>query len=177
MLVGHRDHVEVEGTLGEAPESHRARRDVAEAEALALPDPERVAYITQTTLSVDDARAIVEALKRRFPAIREPAKDDICYATQNRQNAVKELARRCRRGAGGGRADEQQRATAWSRWRATSASRAHLIESAEDIRPEWLEPGGRGRHRRRLDARRPSCRRASSAAAGAGRTSASRRSG
>src|SRR5213592_1599054 len=90
LLVGHRRHVEVIGTMGEAPEAIVVVESREEAEALELPDPARVAYITQTTLSV------VEVLKRKFPGIREPAKDDICYATQNRQNAVKELARRCR---------------------------------------------------------------------------------
>ena len=112
---------------------------VAEAEALELPDPAKVAYITQTTLSVDDCAPIVETLKRRFPAIREPAKDDICYATQNRQNAVKELARR---GAA--------RCWWWARRRRSNANRlvevarargarAYLIEYAEDIEPAWLD--------------------------------------
>src|SRR6266850_1784547 len=95
VLVGHRGHVEVEGTMGEAPESIVVVESVADVERLELPDPSRIAYITQTTLSVDDVRAIVEALKRRYPAVREPAKADICYATQNRQDAMKELARRC----------------------------------------------------------------------------------
>src|SRR2546427_7731404 len=96
LLVGHRHHVEVIGTMGEAPEAIVVVESREEAEALELADPARVAYITQTTLSVDDVRGIVEVLKRKFPGIREPAKDDICYATQNRQNAVKELGRRCR---------------------------------------------------------------------------------
>jgi 4-hydroxy-3-methylbut-2-enyl diphosphate reductase len=95
VLVGHRQHVEVIGTMGEAPDAIIVVETREDAERLALPHPDRVAFITQTTLSVDDVRGIVEVLKRRFPAIREPAKDDICYATQNRQNAVKELARQC----------------------------------------------------------------------------------
>jgi 4-hydroxy-3-methylbut-2-enyl diphosphate reductase len=140
VLVGHRRHVEVQGTRGEAPGSIVVVENVAEAEALALPDPAKVAYITQTTLSVDDCRAIVETLRRRFPAIREPAKDDICYATQNRQNAVKELARRCRTLLVVG-APTSSNANRLVEVAQNLGARAHLIESAGDIRPEWLEPG------------------------------------
>jgi 4-hydroxy-3-methylbut-2-enyl diphosphate reductase len=140
VLVGHRDHVEVQGVRGEAPGSIVIVEDEAEAEALTLPDPEKVAYITQTTLSVDDCRAIVETLKRRFPAIREPAKDDICYATQNRQNAVKELARRCRTLLVVG-APTSSNANRLVEVAQNFGARAHLIESAGDIQPGWLEPG------------------------------------
>jgi len=140
VLVGHRHHVEVQGTLGESPEAIIVVENVAEAEALSLPDPEKVAYITQTTLSMDDCRAIVEVLRRRFPAIREPAKDDICYATQNRQNAVKELSRRCRvvLVVGAPSSSNANRLVEVAR---NHGARAHLIESAGDIRREWLEPG------------------------------------
>src|SRR5262245_7410602 len=96
VLIGHRGHVEVEGTMGEAPDSIVLVETVADVDLLQLPNPEKVALITQTTLSIDDVRTIVEALKRRYPAMREPAKADICYATQNRQDAVKELASRCK---------------------------------------------------------------------------------
>jgi 4-hydroxy-3-methylbut-2-enyl diphosphate reductase len=140
VLVGHRDHVEVQGTLGEAPESIVVVEDVAEAEALRVPDPERIAYITQTTLSVDDCRAITDVLRRRFPAIREPVRDDICYATQNRQNAVKELARRCRMILVVG-APSSSNASRLVEVARRHGAEAHLIESAEDIRPEWLAPG------------------------------------
>jgi 4-hydroxy-3-methylbut-2-enyl diphosphate reductase len=140
VLVGHRDHVEVQGVRGEAPGSIVIVENEAEAEALTLPDPGKVAYITQTTLSVDDCRAIVEVLKRRFPAIREPAKDDICYATQNRQNAVKELARRCRTLLVVG-APTSSNANRLVEVAQNFGARAHLIESAGDIQPEWLEPG------------------------------------
>ena len=138
VLVGHRNHVEVIGTKGEAPEAIVVVETKEEAETLELPDPNRVAYITQTTLSVDDARAIVEVLKRRFPNIREPAKDDICYATQNRQNAVKELARRCRvvLVVGAPTSSNANRLVEVAR---DHGARAYLIESAEDIRPEWFE--------------------------------------
>jgi 4-hydroxy-3-methylbut-2-enyl diphosphate reductase len=91
VLVGHEGHEEVEGTLGEAPDAIVIVGSPDEAEALQVADPERVAYVTQTTLSVDDTAEIVAVLRRRFPALHGPAKDDICYATSNRQWAVKEL--------------------------------------------------------------------------------------
>lgn len=92
ILIGHRNHVEVIGTSGEAPDRVVVVESVAEAEKVTLEDPERVAYVTQTTLSVDDTKEILEVLKRRFPKIMSPSKLDICYATQNRQDAVKALA-------------------------------------------------------------------------------------
>src|SRR5262245_14990651 len=92
VLVGHADHDEVIGTLGEAPRRIVVIDSVEEAEQLVVEDAEKVAYLTQTTLSVDDTRAVIEVLRRRFPSILGPAKDDICYATQNRQAAVKQLA-------------------------------------------------------------------------------------
>src|SRR5437867_720472 len=137
LLVGHRNHVEVQGTMGEAPEAMVVVESVAEAEALAIADPEKVAYITQTTLSVDDCRAIVTVLKRRFPAIREPAKDDICYATQNRQNAVKELAGRCKVLLVVG-APASSNANRLVEVAQNLGASAYLIESAEDIDPRWL---------------------------------------
>jgi 4-hydroxy-3-methylbut-2-enyl diphosphate reductase len=91
VLVGHAGHEEVVGTMGEAPRSTVLVESVADAEALVVPDEQRVAYVTQTTLSVDDTAEIVDALRRRFPALRGPRTDDICYATTNRQRAVKEL--------------------------------------------------------------------------------------
>jgi 4-hydroxy-3-methylbut-2-enyl diphosphate reductase len=138
VLVGHRQHVEVQGTLGEAPDAIVVVETAEQAEALELPDPSKVAYITQTTLSMDDCRAIVEALRRRFPAIREPAKDDICYATQNRQNAVRELARRCRVLLVVG-APASSNANRLVEVAESLGARAYLIESAEDIRTEWLD--------------------------------------
>ncbi|NIS09022.1 MAG: 4-hydroxy-3-methylbut-2-enyl diphosphate reductase [Candidatus Dadabacteria bacterium] len=93
VLIGHRNHVEVIGTSGEAPEKVIVVESVEEAENLSLPDPDKVAYVTQTTLSMDDTRDIVETLKARFPKIVAPSKLDICYATQNRQDAVKQLAK------------------------------------------------------------------------------------
>jgi 4-hydroxy-3-methylbut-2-enyl diphosphate reductase len=92
VLIGHRGHVEVDGTLGHAPDKIHLVETVADVEDIELRNPDRVAVVTQTTLSVDDTREIVEAVRRRFPAVRTPSKDDICYATQNRQIAVKALA-------------------------------------------------------------------------------------
>ena len=137
ILVGHRQHVEVIGTLGEAPESIVVVETKEEAERLEVPNPEHVSYITQTTLSVDDVREIVEVLRRRFPAIHEPAKDDICYATQNRQNAVKELAKRCRTVLVVG-APASSNANRLVEVAVALGVAAYLIESAEEIRPEWL---------------------------------------
>ena len=91
LLIGHEGHDEVLGTIGEAPCNIRLVQDEHEAAALELPADAKVAYLTQTTLSVDDAEIIIKALRKRFPNIAGPKKDDICYATQNRQEAVKEL--------------------------------------------------------------------------------------
>jgi 4-hydroxy-3-methylbut-2-enyl diphosphate reductase len=91
ILIGHEGHDEVLGTMGEAPASILLVQDAAEVERLPLPADAKLAYLTQTTLSVDDAEVIIAALKRRFPQIVGPSRDDICYATQNRQEAVKEL--------------------------------------------------------------------------------------
>lgn len=92
LLVGHRSHVEVEGVVGEAPEHVLVVENASEAETVEVPDPDRVAVLTQTTLSVDEAASTHAVLKRRFPALVLPKKDDICYATQNRQDAVKKMA-------------------------------------------------------------------------------------
>ena len=137
VLIGHRGHVEVEGTMGEAPESIVLVESVADVEKLELPNPSRVAYITQTTLSVDDVRAIVEALKCRYPAVHEPAKADICYATQNRQDAVRELASRCGIVLVVG-APTSSNANRLVEVAAGLGAKAYLIEAAEDIDPAWL---------------------------------------
>jgi 4-hydroxy-3-methylbut-2-enyl diphosphate reductase len=95
VMIGHRGHPEAEGTMGQAERGMHLIETVTDAERLEVRDPDRLAYVTQTTLSVDDAAAIVEVLKRRFPKIVGPKKDDICYATQNRQDAVKFLVPNC----------------------------------------------------------------------------------
>ncbi|HET7648893.1 MAG TPA: 4-hydroxy-3-methylbut-2-enyl diphosphate reductase [Gaiellaceae bacterium] len=93
LLIGHEGHEEIDGTRGEAPEATVLVQDVREAERVELPDPERVTYLTQTTLAVDETEEIVATLRERFPTLRGPASDDICYATTNRQVAVREVAR------------------------------------------------------------------------------------
>jgi 4-hydroxy-3-methylbut-2-enyl diphosphate reductase len=138
ILVGHRHHVEVIGTMGEAPEAIVVVENPDEARNVRVRDPERVAYITQTTLSMDDLSEIVGVLKLRFPAIHEPAKDDICYATQNRQNAVKALAARCSMLLVVG-APMSSNANRLVEVAIAHGARAVLIESPEDIRPEWID--------------------------------------
>lgn len=137
VMIGHRHHVEVIGTFGEAPDAIVVCETVAEVEALDLPDPNKVAYITQTTLSLDDCAAMVAALKRKYPAVKEPTKDDICYATQNRQNAVKVMAPKCQTVLVVG-APASSNANRLVEVAAALGSKAYLIESAEDILPEWL---------------------------------------
>ena len=92
VLIGHDGHDEVVGTMGEAPERMMLVETAEDVERLQVPDPARIAYLTQTTLSVDDANIVIAALREKFPLIANPPKDDICYATQNRQEAVRELA-------------------------------------------------------------------------------------
>lgn len=93
ILVGHEDHDEVEGTMGEAPEIIQLVETVADVEQIEVPNPEKVVVLTQTTLSVDEAREMIDALRKRFPKLTTPPKDDICYATQNRQDAVKHMVK------------------------------------------------------------------------------------
>ncbi len=95
ILIGHEGHPEVEGTLGQVDDGIYLIESIEDAKSLFIDDSELLAYVTQTTLSVDDTAEIVEVLKRRFPKIQSPRKDDICYATQNRQDAVKDLALKC----------------------------------------------------------------------------------
>ena len=108
ILVGHRDHEEVEGTQGEAPEVTQVVSTPEEVAALVVPDPDKLAYLTQTTLSLDEAGTMIEALKQRFPNIAGPHAQDICYATENRQTAVKKCGPRGGFGAGGGFTEQLQ---------------------------------------------------------------------
>jgi 4-hydroxy-3-methylbut-2-enyl diphosphate reductase len=137
LLIGHRGHVEVEGTLGHAPEQMHLVETVADVARLQLRNPARVAVVTQTTLSVDDTRAIVDAIRQRFPSVRTPPKDDICYATQNRQTAVKELARRSQfvLVIGSPTSSNANRLVEVARNEGTPA---RLIEYAGDIDPVWV---------------------------------------
>ena len=137
VLIGHQDHDEVIGTLGEAPERIHVIARAAQVEKLDVPDPEKIAYLTQTTLSVDDTRDVIEALRRRFPKIVGPSRDDICYATQNRQAAVKRLADDVDLllVIGSANSSNAIRLVEVAR---TAGTRAHLINDVGDIRPEWL---------------------------------------
>jgi 4-hydroxy-3-methylbut-2-enyl diphosphate reductase len=137
VLVGHKGHVEVEGTMGHAPERMHLVQSVEDVAALEVRDPARLGCVTQTTLSVDDTREILEALKRRFPAIRLPRKDDICYATQNRQNAVKELTRQAEVVIVVG-APESSNSSRLVELAAKRGARAHLVQTADEIDPAWI---------------------------------------
>ena len=138
VLVGHRDHDEIEGTLGEAPEATQVVSNVAEVEALVVPDPDRVAYLTQTTLSLDEARDIIHALKVKFPNIVGPHTQDICYATENRQVAVRNVAP----GAdlvlvvGSTNSSNSNRLVEVSN---NLGTKAYLIDNSAAIDPKWLE--------------------------------------
>jgi 4-hydroxy-3-methylbut-2-enyl diphosphate reductase len=138
VLVGHRDHDEIEGTLGEAPEATQVVSNVAEVEALVVPDPDRVAYLTQTTLSLDEARDIIHALKVKFPNIVGPHTQDICYATENRQVAVRNVAP----GAdlvlvvGSTNSSNSNRLVEVSN---NLGTKAFLIDNSAAIDPKWLE--------------------------------------
>jgi 4-hydroxy-3-methylbut-2-enyl diphosphate reductase len=138
VLVGHAGHEEVEGTTGEAPESIVLVESVADAERLEVEDPERIAYVTQTTLSVDETREIVAVLRRRFPALHGPAKEDICYATTNRQQAVKELLGHVQLllVIGSANSSNSQRLVDVSE---AAGVRARLIESIEELDEGWLD--------------------------------------
>jgi 4-hydroxy-3-methylbut-2-enyl diphosphate reductase len=138
ILVGHEDHDEVIGTMGEAPDRMLLIQHPDEVEALHVPDPNKVAYLTQTTLSVDDTRECIEALRRRFPKIVGPAKDDICYATQNRQAAVKRLAADVDLVLVIGAANSSN-ANRLREVSEVNGTRAHLINDVRDIQPEWLD--------------------------------------
>jgi 4-hydroxy-3-methylbut-2-enyl diphosphate reductase len=141
VLVGHAGHVEVEGTLGHAPEKMHLVETVADAEALEVGDPGRLGCVTQTTLSVDDTRDILAVLGRRFPDIVLPRKDDICYATQNRQNAVKALTERADVVLVVG-APESSNSNRLVELAGKSGATAHLVQDAGDVDPAWLEDAG-----------------------------------
>ena len=137
ILVGHSGHPEVEGTLGRAIGKIYLVESIADVEALALSDSDRLAYVTQTTLSVDDTTAIVALLKRRFPGIEGPRRNDICYATQNRQNAVKKLAQKCDVVIVMGSVNSSN-STRLREIAERCGAQSHLIDSAADIRSEWF---------------------------------------
>ena len=138
ILIGHRDHDEVIGTLGEAPQATQVVGSVAEVEQLVVPDPARVAYLTQTTLSLDETAGIVEALRKKFPVIKGPAAADICYATQNRQTAVKQVVAQAELllVVGSTNSSNSNRLVEVAR---NLGAAAHLIENYRAIQPRWLD--------------------------------------
>jgi 4-hydroxy-3-methylbut-2-en-1-yl diphosphate reductase len=138
LLIGHEGHEEVEGTLGEAPEATVLVQTVDAAERVRIPDPARVAYVTQTTLSVDETAEIVATLRRRFPEIEGPQAGDICYATTNRQRAVKELAVEIDLllVIGSQNSSNSKRLVETGR---AAGVEAHLIEDEAAIDERWLE--------------------------------------
>ena len=137
VLVGHRDHEEVEGTQGEAPNVTQVVSTIEEVEALVVPDPNMVAYLTQTTLSLDEAKYMIEALKKKFPKIVGPHAQDICYATENRQVAVKNVAHSADLllVVGSRNSSNSNRLVEVSE---NLKTEAYLIDKAQDIKPEWL---------------------------------------
>jgi len=138
ILIGHRDHDEVIGTLGEAPIVTQVVGSPDEVDSLTVADPNRVAYLTQTTLSLDETKDIIAALRKRFPNIKGPAAQDICYATENRQVAVKEVASDADLPlvVGSDNSSNSNRLVEVARNLGTSS---HLIDSFRNIKPEWLE--------------------------------------
>ncbi len=138
VLIGHKGHDEVVGTMGEAPEHMRLVSSVEDVENLQVPDPENVAYLTQTTLSLEDTREIVEALGQKYPAVQGPPSEDICYATQNRQLAVRELA---------GKADvilvvgaaNSSNSNRLVEEAEKAGAVSYLINDVESIEPQWLD--------------------------------------
>jgi 4-hydroxy-3-methylbut-2-enyl diphosphate reductase len=138
VLIGHGGHEEVEGTIGEAPDSIVLVETEADVDALEVPDPSRVAYISQTTLSVDETRTIINRLRERFPQIAGPRTDDICYATTNRQAAVKQMATQCDLVlvVGSRNSSNSQRLVDVARDCGTDA---YLIDDAAQVQPAWLE--------------------------------------
>ncbi len=138
VLIGHKGHDEVVGTTGEAPEHMRLVSSVDDVKNLQVPDPEQVAYLTQTTLSLEDTREIVQALRQKYPAVQGPPSEDICYATQNRQLAVRELA---------GKADvilvvgaaNSSNSNRLVEEAEKAGAVSYLINDVESIEPQWLE--------------------------------------
>src|SRR5881397_2365510 len=138
VLIGHAGHEEVEGTMGEAPDHIVLIETEDDVDALEVEDPTRVAYVSQTTLSVDETRAIIARLRERFPGIVGPRTDDICYATTNRQAAVKQLAQQCDLVLviGSRNSSNSQRLVEVAR---DHGAEAHLIDNAGQVDDAWLE--------------------------------------
>jgi 4-hydroxy-3-methylbut-2-enyl diphosphate reductase len=142
VMIGHRGHPEVEGTMGQATDGMYLVETAEDVARLQVHNPEQLAYVTQTTLSVDDAAVVVAALKTRFPFIVGPKKDDICYATQNRQDAVKFLAPKCDLVIVVGSPNSSNS----NRLREVARSRgveAYMVDNADELQPQWVQ----GKHR------------------------------
>jgi len=137
VMIGHRGHPEVEGTMGQSAQGMYLVETTADVARLEVRDPLKLSYVTQTTLSVDDAATIVEALKARFPAITGPKKDDICYATQNRQDAVKFMSPQCDIvivvGSPNSSNSNRLREVAQSR-----GIEAYMVDNAAELKAEWV---------------------------------------
>jgi 4-hydroxy-3-methylbut-2-enyl diphosphate reductase len=138
VMIGHRGHPEAEGTMGQAERGMHLVETVEDVARLRVASPDKLAYVTQTTLSVDDATAIVTALRARFPTIRGPKKDDICYATQNRQDAVKAMAPQCDVVivVGSPNSSNSNRLREVAQSLGTSA---YMVDDASQLQPEWIE--------------------------------------
>ncbi len=138
VLIGHKDHDEVVGTLGEAPGSTVLVSSVAEVDRLEVKDPSRICYLTQTTLSLDETRDIVSRLRERFPAIQGPPAQDICYATENRQSAVKAVAPKCDMllVVGSRNSSNSRRLVEVCQREGVPA---YLLDDAAEVKPEWLD--------------------------------------
>ncbi len=138
VLIGHREHDEVIGTLGEAPDSTVVVSTEEDVWRLRVPDPNRIAYLTQTTLSLDETAGIIAALRRRFPAVEGPPASDICYATQNRQEAVKEVAPECDLllVVGSHNSSNSRRLVEVAK---NAGAASYLIDDASEIRDQWLQ--------------------------------------
>ena len=137
VMIGHRGHPESEGTMGQAERGMHLVETVGDVARLEVAAPERLAFVTQTTLSVDDAAAVIGALRQRFPGIRGPKRDDICYATQNRQDAVKFMAPRCDVVIVVGSPNSSNS----NRLREVAehmGAKAYMVDRAADLQPEWL---------------------------------------
>lgn len=137
VMIGHQGHPEVEGTMGQSPDGMYLVERPEDVALLRVVDPQRLAYVTQTTLSMDDAAAVVAALRQRFPAVVGPRKDDICYATQNRQDAVNRIARNCQVvvvvGSPNSSNSNRLREVAMH-----AGVNAYLVDTAKELNPAWF---------------------------------------
>jgi 4-hydroxy-3-methylbut-2-enyl diphosphate reductase len=138
VMIGHKGHPEVEGTMGQSPDGMYLVETVEDVEQLRVASPDQLSFVTQTTLSVDDATIVIDALRKQFPEVQGPKKDDICYATQNRQDAVKALAERCDLVIVVGSPNSSNS----RRLKEVAVARGidgYLIDGPEEIDPAWLQ--------------------------------------